>query len=128
MNFTEKGNCEYPLLSPKKKKIIYFAHQALIFTYKISLQIERSLINTSAPSFSMVKKLYTNFRCGRTDMSNAERSGHPIEVTTPEAIVSIHDIRGRWKIESTHDRESPRHISWLNGCRVFSQLTTNANV
>ena len=37
----------------------------------------------SAPSISMVKKWFTEFRCGRTSTSDAERLGHPKEVITP---------------------------------------------
>ena len=37
----------------------------------------------SAPSISMVKKWFTEFRCGTID---AERSGRPVEVAIPETI------------------------------------------
>ena len=40
----------------------------------------------SAPSISMVKKWFTDFRCGRTRTNDAERSGRPIEVSTPENV------------------------------------------
>ena len=40
----------------------------------------------SAPSISMVKKCFTEFRCGRTSTIDAERSGPPVEVAIPETI------------------------------------------
>lgn len=46
----------------------------------------------SAPSISMVKKWFTDFRCGRTSTNDAERSGRPIEVNTPENVEKIHDM------------------------------------
>ncbi|QQP31674.1 Putative mariner transposase [Caligus rogercresseyi] len=46
----------------------------------------------SAPSISMVKKWFTEFRCGRTSTIDAERSGRPVEVATPETIQKIHDM------------------------------------
>ena len=46
----------------------------------------------SAPSISMVKKWFTDFRCGRTSANDAERSGLPIEVNTPENTKKIHDM------------------------------------
>ncbi|EFN71643.1 Histone-lysine N-methyltransferase SETMAR, partial [Camponotus floridanus] len=46
----------------------------------------------SAPSISMVKKWFTEFCCGRTSTSDAERSGCPIGVTTSETTEKIHDM------------------------------------
>ncbi|QQP31396.1 Mariner transposase, partial [Caligus rogercresseyi] len=46
----------------------------------------------SAPSISMVKKWFTEFRCGRTCTIDSERSGRPVEVATPETIQKIHDM------------------------------------
>ncbi|GBP09166.1 hypothetical protein EVAR_4039_1 [Eumeta japonica] len=46
----------------------------------------------SAPSISMVKKWFTEFRCGRTSTSDAERSGRPKEVITPEIVDKIHEM------------------------------------
>lgn len=46
----------------------------------------------SAPSIKMIYKWFTDFRCGRTSTSDAERPGRPVEVTTPEMITKIHDI------------------------------------
>ena len=40
----------------------------------------------------MVKKWFTEFRCGRTSTKDAERSGRPVEVSTPETIEKIHDL------------------------------------
>ncbi|XP_033229063.1 uncharacterized protein LOC117180682 [Belonocnema kinseyi] len=38
----------------------------------------------------MVKKWFTEFRCGRTSTSDAERSGCPKEVITPVIVDKIH--------------------------------------
>ena len=46
----------------------------------------------SASSHSMVHKWFTEFRCGRISTSDAERPGHPKEVTSQEMIDKIHDI------------------------------------
>ncbi|GBP54687.1 Histone-lysine N-methyltransferase SETMAR [Eumeta japonica] len=46
----------------------------------------------SVPSISMVKKWFTEFRCGRTSTSDAERSGRPKEVITPEIVDKIHEM------------------------------------
>ena len=40
----------------------------------------------SAPSISMVKNWYTEFRCGRISTIDAERSGRPVEVAIPKTI------------------------------------------
>lgn len=46
----------------------------------------------TAPSISMVKKWFTEFRCGRISTSDAERSGRPKEVVTPEIVDKIHGM------------------------------------
>ena len=46
----------------------------------------------SAPSISMVKKWFTEFRCGRTSTIDAERSGRPVEVAIPETIEKIRNM------------------------------------
>ena len=46
----------------------------------------------SAPSHGMVHKWFTKFRCGRISTSDAERPGHPKDVTSQEMIDKIHDI------------------------------------
>ncbi|CAK1588256.1 unnamed protein product [Parnassius mnemosyne] len=46
----------------------------------------------SAPSISMVKKWFTEFCCGRTSTEDAERSGRPVEVSSPKTIKKIHDM------------------------------------
>ena len=40
----------------------------------------------SAPSIIMVYKWFQNFRCGHMSTSDAERSGRPVEATTPEIV------------------------------------------
>ncbi|GBP28367.1 Histone-lysine N-methyltransferase SETMAR [Eumeta japonica] len=40
----------------------------------------------------MVKKWFTEFRCGRTSTSDAERSGRSKEVITPEIVDKIHEM------------------------------------
>ncbi|CAH1646453.1 unnamed protein product [Spodoptera littoralis] len=46
----------------------------------------------SAPFISMVKKWFTEFRCGRTSTEDAERSGGPVEVSTSEIAEKMHDM------------------------------------
>ena len=46
----------------------------------------------SAPSHGMFHKWLTKFRCGSIRTSDADRSGHPKEVTSQELIDKIHDI------------------------------------
>ncbi|GBP32815.1 Histone-lysine N-methyltransferase SETMAR [Eumeta japonica] len=46
----------------------------------------------SAPSISMVKKWFTEFYCGRTSTSDAEHSGRPKEVITPQIVDKIHEM------------------------------------
>ena len=43
----------------------------------------------SAPLISMVKKWFTEFRCGRTSTIDAERSGRQVEIAIPETIEKI---------------------------------------
>lgn len=52
----------------------------------------RKYYGDSAPSHGMVHKWFTEFRCGRTNTTDAERSGRPAEITTEEMINKIHDI------------------------------------
>ena len=40
----------------------------------------------------MVKKWFTEFRCGRTSTIDAERSGRPVEVAIPEIIENIRNM------------------------------------
>ena len=40
----------------------------------------------------MVKKWFTEFRCGRTSTIDAEHSGRPVEVAIPEAIEKIRNV------------------------------------
>lgn len=46
----------------------------------------------SAPSRQTVEKWFADFKRGRTDTDDAERSGRPIEVVTPENIKKVHRI------------------------------------
>jgi histone-lysine N-methyltransferase SETMAR len=46
----------------------------------------------SAPSRQTVEKWFAEFKRGRTDTDDAERSGRPIEVVTPENIEKVHRI------------------------------------
>jgi predicted XRE-type DNA-binding protein len=39
----------------------------------------------------MIHKWFTDFGCGRTSTTDAEHSGRPHEVTTPEIVDKIHD-------------------------------------
>lgn len=46
----------------------------------------------SAPSGQMVEKWFADFKRGRTDTDDAERSARPIEVVTPKSIRKVHKI------------------------------------
>ena len=46
----------------------------------------------SAPLIGMIHKWFSEFCCGRTSTSDAERSGRPKEVTTPEVVQKIYEI------------------------------------
>ncbi|XP_025154465.1 uncharacterized protein LOC112588509 [Harpegnathos saltator] len=67
----------------------YFLRKKTITETKAKLD---KYYGDSAPSISMVKKWFTEFRCGRTSTSNAERSGRPKEVVTPEIVDKIHGM------------------------------------
>ena len=66
-------------------------HQALFFAGKKKIITETKAkldkyYGDSAPSISMVKQWFTEFRCGRTSTIDAERSGRPVEPETIEKI------------------------------------------
>jgi histone-lysine N-methyltransferase SETMAR len=67
----------------------YFLRKKTITQTKASLD---KYYGDSSPSIGTIHKWFTEFRCGRTSTSDAERSGRPIEVTTPEMINKIHDM------------------------------------
>lgn len=46
----------------------------------------------SSPSIGTIHHWFTQFRCGRTSTSDAERSGRPIEVHTLEMVDKIHGM------------------------------------
>lgn len=47
---------------------------------------------TSAPSKTTICRWFSEFKSGRTNTEDAERSGRPIEATTPENIKKVHRI------------------------------------
>ncbi|XP_033231999.1 uncharacterized protein LOC117182982 [Belonocnema kinseyi] len=49
-------------------------------------------LSDSAPSIGTIHMWFTEFRCGRTSTVDAERSGRPKLVTTPEIVEKIHDM------------------------------------
>ena len=49
-------------------------------------------ISDSAPSYGIVQKWFTEFRCGRTSTETIPSPGRANEITTPEMINKIHDI------------------------------------
>ena len=67
-----------------EKKVISCARQALFFAGK-----NHKYYGDSAPSISMVKKWFTEFRCGRTSTIDAER---PLEVAIPETIETSKEV------------------------------------
>ena len=46
----------------------------------------------SDPSYGIVQKWFTEFRCGRTSTETKPSAGRPNEITTPEMINEIHYI------------------------------------
>ena len=69
------------------------AHQALFFAEKSIPETKAKLdkyYGDSAPS--MVKKWFTEFRCGRTSTIDAERSGRPVEFAIHETIEKIRNM------------------------------------
>ena len=68
----------------------YFLEEKTITETKAKLD---KYYGDSAPSISMVKKWFTEFRCGRTSTIDAERSGgRPVEVALSETIEKIRNI------------------------------------
>ena len=45
-----------------------------------------------APTYGMVRKRFTEFRCGRTSTETTLSSSRPNEITTPEMINKVYDI------------------------------------
>ena len=99
----------------------------------------------SAVSHGMVRKWFTEFRCGRIGTSDAERLGHPKEVTSQEIIDKIHDIVVNDRRLKVHEINETVYISvgrvWhvlheclgmrkllQDACRVCSQPITSGLV
>ena len=97
----------------------------------------------SAPSISIVKKWFTEFRCGRTSTIDAERPGRPVKVAIPESIKKIRNMvlaDRRLQVREIVEAIGKSHgsvISILKDhlsmkkqdvCRVYSQSTINAIV
>ena len=40
-------------------------------------------LGDDAPSYSMIKNWVAEFRCGRTNTEDEQRSGHPVEMALP---------------------------------------------
>ena len=59
---------------------------------KTSTETKAKLDKYYAPSISLVKKWFTEFRSGRTSTIDAEHSGRPVDVAIPEAIEKIHNM------------------------------------
>ena len=51
-----------------------------------------STLGENAPSFTMVKKWFAEFKRGRTSTEDADSSGRPSDVSSPETIKKILDI------------------------------------
>ena len=86
----------------------------------------------SEPSISIVKKWFTDFRCGRTSTIDAERSGRPVEVAIPERlkvrkIVEAIGISHGSVVSILKDHLGMK-IYPQDGCRDCSQSTINAIV
>ena len=69
---------------------------SLIFCGKKTItETEAKLVKyygDSAPSISMVKKWFTELRCGRKSRIDAERSGRPVEVDIPLTIETSKEV------------------------------------
>ena len=70
------------------------AHQALVFEGTITETKAKldKYYGDSAPSISMLKKWFTEFRCGRTSTIDAERSERTVEVAIPETSEKIRNM------------------------------------
>ena len=58
-------------------------------------EIQEDMVVTlgeDAPSYSMVKKWFSEFKRGMESLEDDPRPGRPISVTTQETIAKIHDI------------------------------------
>lgn len=73
----------------------------------------------SAPSDYMVKYWFAEFKRGRTNTSDEQRSGRPIEVTTPENIQKIHRMVLNDRKLKLREIAELMHISYE---RVFNIL------
>ena len=92
----------------------YFLREKTITETKAKLD---KFYGDSAPSISMVKRCFTEFRCGRTSTIDAERSERPAEVAIPETIQKIRNMvmaDSRLKV-----REIVEAIGILNGSVVL---------
>ena len=81
--------------SKDRKKWTSYIHQTLLFAWKILLEIKAKLDKyylDSAPSYGMVQKWFTEFRCSHTSTETIPSPGQPNEITTPEMINKIYDI------------------------------------
>ena len=67
----------------------YFLREKTITETKAKLD---KYYGDSAPSISMLKKGFTEYRCGRTSPIDAEHSGRPVEVAIPETIGKIRNM------------------------------------
>lgn len=81
----------------------------------------------------MVKKKCSKFRCGCTSTGDVERSGPPVEVSTPETVEKIHDmVSAGWSLKALDIMEAigishGSEVSILNDHfhSACSQSTTN---
>ena len=67
----------------------------LLFDEKNTVQAHQWLekcYGDSAPSKTTICRRYAEFKRGCTDTEDAERSGRPNEVVTPETIETVHQI------------------------------------
>ena len=74
-----------------------------------------------APSYGMIQKCFTEFRCGRTSAKTIPSPGRPNEITTPELISKIHDI------VLNDPKEKVREIVSISTERVINILHTGRN-
>ena len=65
----------------------YFSHRKILLETKTKLY---KYYSDSAPSYRMVQKWFTEFRCCLTSLETIPSPGRPNKITTPEMMNKIH--------------------------------------
>ena len=77
----------------KKVNFVLIKHYFLrkFFLSESKVKLNKYYLD-SAPSYGMVQKWFTKFRCGRTSIETIPSPDRPNEITTPDMTNKIHDI------------------------------------